>query len=169
MGRLSRSKYLFDECVTPAVPKALKAVGYHGVTHINSIGLTGTTDVVIAQICSTGGRILVTRDRKQLVNLDEVAALRSGKVRAVFLPNALASYSPWEMLKWFARHWDGIETQASRLKAGEILLVDLRGKSQMFDDVMIAAAIHDRRTRIAKSRAAAKARRLAAAAAPTVQ
>ena len=162
MGRLSRTKYLFDECVSPTVAASLKAVGFYGVTHIHSVKLTGAADTTIATICSSGGRILVTRDRKQLVNLDEIAALSQGKVRAIFLPHAMAYFSSWEAMKWFARHWDSLEALGSKLKPGEILLTDLRGKASLFDDVRVAASVHQRRERIAKARLKAKVIRAAA-------
>lgn len=154
MGRLSATRYLFDECVTANVPEALHSVGFKGITHLRNVGLLGAADVTIAKMCSSGGQILVTRDRKQLVNLDEFTALKNGLVRAVFLPSALATYTPWRTLQWFARHWDEIDVQASALNPGQILLVDLRGKIKLFDDVLAAAKVHARRAQADKRRKA---------------
>lgn len=122
-------KFFIDNCLSPKYAAILGALDHHGeVTSLRANFPPDTPDVVWIKELGAKGWVLITKDRSQMSNPPERAALKSAGVIAFFLAHAFDHFllddQAWRVL----RFWPAIAARAKKAKKGDCYVVRIQGR-----------------------------------------
>lgn len=112
-------RFLIDECLTPRLTQLVYEHGYVG-SHVNSTGLGGQTDRVVANFAVEAGRILVTNNARDYRSIYRTFNRHPGLI--VILPSASAA----RQIELMTRVLEFIEREA--IIVDQLVQIDRSGK-----------------------------------------